>query len=45
MVDSLARLSLLPEDLRVLPGHGRQTALADERPWLQQVARTRMLPF
>ena len=45
MIDSLGRLSALTEDLKVLPGHGRQTTLAAEQPWLEQVARTRRLPF
>ena len=45
MIDSLARLSRLDEDLRVLPGHGRATSIGDERPWLEQVARSRVLPF
>jgi glyoxylase-like metal-dependent hydrolase (beta-lactamase superfamily II) len=45
MVDSLARLSALADDLRVLPGHGRASTIADERPWLEQVARSRLLPF
>jgi hydroxyacylglutathione hydrolase len=45
MVDSLARLSALPEDLRVLPGHGSASTVAQERPWLANVARTRILPF
>jgi hydroxyacylglutathione hydrolase len=45
MVDSLTRLSAMPTDLRVLPGHGRLSTLADERPWLEQVARSRLLPF
>ena len=45
MVDSLGRLSALADDLRVLPGHGRQTTIANERPWLEQVRRTRLLPF
>ena len=45
MVDSLARLSALPTDLRVLPGHGRPSTLEVERPWLEQVARSRLLPF
>ena len=26
---------------KVLPGHGRQTTLADERPWLEQVKQSR----
>jgi len=45
MVDSLARLSAMPTDLRVLPGHGRPSTLDVERPWLEQVARSRLLPF
>jgi glyoxylase-like metal-dependent hydrolase (beta-lactamase superfamily II) len=45
MVDSLARLSELAPDLRVLPGHGRPSTIDAERPWLEQVARTRLLPF
>ena len=45
MVDSLGRLSGLADDLRVLPGHGRHTTLSDERPWLEQVNRSRFLPF
>jgi glyoxylase-like metal-dependent hydrolase (beta-lactamase superfamily II) len=45
MVDSLGRLSRLPEDLKVLPGHGRLSTIADERPWLEQVARTSVLPL
>lgn len=44
MVDSLGRLSALTEDLKVLPGHGRQTNLAVERPWLEQVKRSGLLP-
>jgi hydroxyacylglutathione hydrolase len=45
MVASLARLSALPTDLKVLPGHGRQTAIEIESPWLQQVVRSGALPF
>jgi glyoxylase-like metal-dependent hydrolase (beta-lactamase superfamily II) len=45
MVDSLARLAGVAEDLRVLPGHGRASTIGAERPWLEQVARTRLLPF
>lgn len=45
MVDSLARLSALADDLKVLPGHGRASTIADEKPWLEQVARSRVLPF
>jgi glyoxylase-like metal-dependent hydrolase (beta-lactamase superfamily II) len=45
MVDSLGRLAALSDDLKVLPGHGSQTTLAAEKPWLGQVTRTRLLPF
>ena len=45
MVDSLARLSAMATDLRVLPGHGRLSTLDAEKPWLEQVARSRLLPF
>jgi hydroxyacylglutathione hydrolase len=45
MVESLARLSAMATDLRVLPGHGRQTTIEAERPWLEQVVRSRVLPF
>jgi len=45
MVDSLARLSGLADDLRVLPGHGRASTIEVEEPWLEQVARNRILPF
>jgi hydroxyacylglutathione hydrolase len=45
MIVSLGRLSVLDDDLKVLPGHGRQTTLRDEKPWLAQVARSRLLPF
>jgi len=44
MVDSLSRLSHLADELRVLPGHGRGTTIERERPWLEQVARMRILP-
>jgi glyoxylase-like metal-dependent hydrolase (beta-lactamase superfamily II) len=45
MVDSLARLSALTGDLRVLPGHGRPTTIDAERPWLEHVARSGFLRF
>ncbi len=45
MVDSLGRLAELPDALRVLPGHGRETTIGRERPWLELVARERRLPF
>jgi hydroxyacylglutathione hydrolase len=43
MVESLARLSALDDDLRVLPGHGSETTIARERAWLEIVARERRL--
>jgi hydroxyacylglutathione hydrolase len=45
MVDSLSRLGHLADDLRVLPGHGRGSTIELEQPWLEQVARTGILPF
>jgi glyoxylase-like metal-dependent hydrolase (beta-lactamase superfamily II) len=43
MVESLARLSTLEDDLRVLPGHGPETTIGRERSWLEMVARERRL--
>lgn len=45
MVDSLGRLSALADDLKVLPGHGGQSTVAAERPWLARVAQARRLPY
>jgi hydroxyacylglutathione hydrolase len=45
MIESLARLGRLDDDLRVLPGHGPQTTIERERPWLEMVGRERRLPF
>lgn len=45
MVDSLARLATLEDGLTVLPGHGPQTTIGRERPWLEMVAREKRLPF
>ena len=45
MVDSLSRLSTMADDLRVLPGHGSGSTLAREKQWLEEVARSRTLPF
>jgi glyoxylase-like metal-dependent hydrolase (beta-lactamase superfamily II) len=39
MVESLTRLSRLEPSLRVLPGHGNQTTIERELPWLELVAR------
>jgi hydroxyacylglutathione hydrolase len=43
MIDSLARLSRLPGDLHVRPGHGAATTIERERPWLEMIARERRL--
>jgi glyoxylase-like metal-dependent hydrolase (beta-lactamase superfamily II) len=41
MVASLARLAAeIPADVRVLPGHGPETTMARELPWLRRVAET-----
>lgn len=45
MVESLSRLGLLTDDLRVLPGHGQQTTIERERPWLEMVRREGRLPL
>jgi hydroxyacylglutathione hydrolase len=45
MVESLTRLSALEPDLRVLPGHGPDSTIERERPWLEMVAQQRRLPF
>jgi glyoxylase-like metal-dependent hydrolase (beta-lactamase superfamily II) len=45
IVDSLARLSAMDDDLRVLPGHGSGSTLEVEKRWLAGVAQTRGLPF
>jgi glyoxylase-like metal-dependent hydrolase (beta-lactamase superfamily II) len=45
MIDSLARLSGMDDDLRVLPGHGPGSTIEREKPWLKAVAEVRRLPF
>jgi hydroxyacylglutathione hydrolase len=45
IIESLARLATLAPDLRVLPGHGSQTTIEREQPWLGAVARDHQLPF
>lgn len=45
MIDSLARLSTLEEGLTVLPGHGPQTTIGREQPWLEVVAQRQQLPW
>ena len=44
MVGSLARLATFDDPLRVLPGHGPETTIGRERPWLELVAREGRLP-
>ena len=40
MVASLARLARdLPDGVRVLPGHGPETTIGRERPWMERIAR------
>jgi glyoxylase-like metal-dependent hydrolase (beta-lactamase superfamily II) len=45
MIESLSRLAALDPGLTVLAGHGPQTTIARELPWLSTVAQTRTLPF
>jgi len=45
MVDSLSRLATLDPGLTVLPGHGPETTIERELPWLQTVAREGKLPI
>jgi hydroxyacylglutathione hydrolase len=45
MVESLTRLGTLADDLRVLPGHGGDSTIAAEKPWLENVASSWILPF
>jgi glyoxylase-like metal-dependent hydrolase (beta-lactamase superfamily II) len=45
MIESLARLSTLDDGLTVLPGHGPQTSIGREKPWLQTVAKEKKLPW
>jgi hydroxyacylglutathione hydrolase len=39
MVESLGRLATFEDRLQVIPGHGRQTTIGRERPWLELVQR------
>jgi glyoxylase-like metal-dependent hydrolase (beta-lactamase superfamily II) len=45
MVESLARLATFEDPIAVLPGHGPETSIGRERPWLEMVARERRLPL
>ncbi len=40
MADSIARLAILDDPLRVLPGHGASTSIGRERPWMELVRRS-----
>ena len=44
MVASLDRLRALDDRVRVLPGHGAETTVGRERPWLDMVVRAGRLP-
>lgn len=37
MLSSLGRLARLPAETRVIPGHGGETTIGDERHWISQV--------
>ncbi len=45
MIESLSRLALLEPGLAVLPGHGPDTTMDRELPWLRTVASDKKLPF
>lgn len=45
MVESLSRLAMLDANLMVLPGHGPQTTIGREKPWLDLVAQHQRLPW
>jgi hydroxyacylglutathione hydrolase len=44
MVESLDRLRGLDDAIGVLPGHGPETTIGRERPWLDWISRERRLP-
>ena len=45
IVESLIRLSELEPPTAVLPGHGAETTIRRELPWLESLRATRRLPF
>lgn len=45
MIDSLSRLSTLEDGLTVFAGHGPQTTIGREKPWLTMVAEKHRLPW
>lgn len=40
MKQSLQKLSKLPKDVKVYPGHGRETTIGDELEWIEELSRT-----
>ena len=44
LVESLVRLLDLEDRVAVLPGHGRETTIGAERPWLEMVRDRKALP-
>jgi len=44
LVESLVRLLDLEDRVAVLPGHGRETTIGAERPWLEMVRDRKTLP-
>ena len=45
MIDSLSRLATLEDGLTVLSGHGPQSTIGQEKPWLQLVSQHHRLPW
>ena len=45
MVESLSRLATFEDGFDVLPGHGPETTIGREKPWLQSVAQKKALPW
>jgi glyoxylase-like metal-dependent hydrolase (beta-lactamase superfamily II) len=45
MIDSLSRLASLEDGLTVLAGHGPQTTIGREKPWLSTIAEKHKLPW
>jgi glyoxylase-like metal-dependent hydrolase (beta-lactamase superfamily II) len=45
MVESLSRLATLDPNITVLPGHGPQTTIGREKPWLDLVSEHHRLPW
>lgn len=45
MVESLSRLATLEDGLTVLPGHGPESTIGREKPWLQLVDKHQRLPW